>query len=82
MPVLYHVVVVLKPAVAAIYDVRPALREIERMAGIIPTATDPDSGPADVIVSSFEDEIAHEKAERKLLSAQKRQEPATGPPTA
>jgi hypothetical protein len=54
-PVPYHVVTVLKPAVDAIYNVRSALRKIEQLAGI-PKAEDPDSGLADAIVSSYEDE--------------------------
>ncbi len=51
----YHVVTVLRPAVDAIYDVRTALRKIEQLAAI-PEAKDPDSGLADFIVSSFDDE--------------------------
>jgi hypothetical protein len=64
-PVPYHSVIVLRPAVEAIYDVRPALRKIERLAGIS-EAEDPDSGPAPDIVSSFDDDQRRQEEERQI----------------
>jgi hypothetical protein len=60
------VVTVLKPAVDAIYDVRSALRKIEQLARISKVAADPDSGLADALVSSFEDEERQRRAERGI----------------
>ena len=47
---------VLEPAVAAVYDVKPALRMIEKLMGM-PEAKDPDVGLADAIVGSERDQF-------------------------
>jgi hypothetical protein len=58
-PIRYHPVIVLRPAVNAIYDVRTALRKIERLARI-PPAKDPDSGVAAAMVD-LEDQRRQEE---------------------
>lgn len=53
--------VVLKPAVSAVKDVRSVLDEIERMASIQPPASDPDMGKAEEVIDmeqTFFDELA------------------------
>jgi hypothetical protein len=49
MPIAFHVEAVLRPAVDAVYEVKPTLRLIEKLAKILPIE-DPDVGLADAIL--------------------------------
>jgi hypothetical protein len=50
----YHLGEVVKPAVDAVFDVKPALRRIEALAGLS-EAKDPDVGFADVVIADLEE---------------------------
>ena len=67
-PTPYHVVTVLRPAVNAIYDVRTALRKIERLARIRP-AQDPDSGLSDAVISSFDASSNEDELRRRGITS-------------